>query len=254
MYPDRSIFGKVTRFIAVAILFLALGSCGGGSGGSGSGLSVGGSPQQINGVWFGSLQDVTLGTLHTYTVTIVGGVVTKIQIDGVPQMDGGQVLTGTISKDSDVLYSITLSDGTEAGFIVDAGTLHATFVDDAFNFGVVLKDATGLPAFLVNDTDGDWSGDTVVTDFVVSAEFTSTANCVNLMCIVLGNSITSNVDISGFFSAAFGLWTGTYSNTAGEVGVAAVILSPDKQFAGSYLCDNAGVFPGDCDFSAWVRL
>ncbi len=247
MYPGYSIFSKVTRFFTIAVLFLALTSCGGGSGGGGTGFSAGGPPLELDGTWSGSLQDPT-GALHTYTVTISAGVITQILIDAADQN-----LTGTITKESDSLYSLTLSDGTVAGFIVDAATLHAAFVDDAFNFGVVQKGAAGLPTFLVNDTGGNWVGDTVVTDFVVFAEFTSTATCVNLSCTAIGNGVISNVELSGFFSADFGLWQGIFTNDVGESGVTTVMLSPDKQFAASHACDKPGFFPNDCDFSAWVK-
>lgn len=255
MYPDHSVFGKATRFIAAAVLFLALSSCGGGSGG-GSGLSAGGgTPQQINGAWFGTLQD-TFGNLHTYLVTIAGGVVTEIQIDGVVEMDGGQVLTGTITKDSDVLYSLTLSDGTEAAFIVDVTISYATFVDDVFNFGVVEKDVVGLPGYVDTDINGDWSGVTVETDFTISTEVTSIASCVALpTCNVTSGGVDSVITVAFFPDVVINSaqWVGTFVENPGDTGDVRVMLSLDKQFAASYACVDVLLFPTDCGFSAWVR-
>lgn len=238
--------GWVRRFWILSILALALTACGGGSGG-GTGFSVNVPVQDLDGTWFGSLSD-TVGVLHVYQVTITGGAISEILIDAIDQG-----LTGAIVRESDTLFSVTLSDGTEAGFLVDAAVQHAAFIDDGFNVGIVQKDATGLPTFLINDTDGSWSGNSVTTDFTVFQEFVSSATCLNLSCTATGNGVTSSVDLSGTFSSAFGRWTGTFSNTAGISGTATVMLSVDKQFAGSFACDAAGVFPVDCEFSAWVK-
>lgn len=257
MYSDRSKFEKIARFIAATLLFLTLSSCGGGSGGGGgSGLSGGGGPpQQINGVWFGSLQD-PLGTLHTYTVTIVGGAVTEIQIDGVVQMDAGQLLTGTISKDSDVLYSLTLSDGTEIAFIIDPAVLYAAVVDDEFNFGVVEKGANGLPGYVDSDIDGNWSGVTVETDFTISTEVPSTASCTFPTCNANSAGVDSVIAVAFFPGVVVtnsAQWVGTFVETLGDTGAVRVMLSPDKLFAVSYACVDEALFPTDCGFSAWVK-
>ena len=246
MYRGRFVFSNVIRFAAAAVLILSLGACGGGSS-DGSGFVVGAPMQQLDGAWFGSLED-PVGGLHTYQVTVSGDAVSQILIDGVDQG-----LTGTITKESDVLFSLVLSDGAEAGFIVDAAVQHAVFVDDSFNFAVVQKGVSGLPVFLVNDVDGNWSGNTIITDFVISSEFASTASCTNLLCTASGNGVNASIDLSGSFDATFGQWAGTFNNSAGESGVARALLSADKLFAGSYTCDNAGSFPDACDFSAWVR-
>jgi len=251
MYPDRSIFGNVIHFATVIVMVLLLSSCGGGTS-DGSGLQVPGSPGQLDGTWFGSLEDRSTPNtivLRTFTVTISGGAITQILIDSVDQL-----LTGTINGESGTLYSLTLSDGTKAGFLVDTAVLHATFVDDGFNFGVVQKGAVGLPAFGfdISDTDGSWVGNTVETDFVIWTEFSSTASCTNLLCTARGNGVNSSIDLSGFFSSAFGQWNGTFTNTAGESGEVTVMLSPDKQFAASYSCSDVATFLDTCDFSAWV--
>jgi len=256
MRSERSVLGNLRGFTAVAVTALLLISCGGGSGG-GSGFSVGGSPQQINGTWFGSLQD-PLGDLHTYTVTIAGGAVTEIQIDGVVQMDGGQVLTGTITKDSDVLYSLTLSDGTEAAFIVDPAILYAAIVDDEFNFGVVEKDATSLPGYVGSHIDGDWSGVTVETDFTIATEFPSSASCAIAAfpsCTSNITGVNSEVTVVFFPDAVIGSaqWVGTFDENPGNTGAVRIMLSPDRQFAASYACIDETLFPSDCGFSAWVK-
>lgn len=251
MQPDRSTFGNVIHFAVIIVMVLLLGSCGGGSGGGSSGFKAGASVRQLDGTWFGSLEDRSnpnIIVLRTFTVTISGGAITQILIDSVDQL-----LTGTIGRESNTLYSLTLSDGTKAGFLVDAAVLHATFVDDGFNFGVVEKGAVGLPTFFILDTDGSWLGNTVETDLVTWTEFTSTAACTNLLCTASGNGVNSNIDLSVFFSSVYGQWNGTFNNTAGATGVATVMLSPDKQFAASYSCSDVATFLDTCDFSAWVK-
>lgn len=249
MKSDRSIFRNVLRYVTVLVVILFLSACGGGSGG-GSGLSVGGSPQQINGTWFGSLQD-TVGDLHTYSVTIAGGAITQILIDGVDQM-----LTGTVTKDSDVLYSLTLSDGTEAAFIVDVTISYAVFVDDVFNFGVVEKNAVGLPGYVDTDINGDWSGVTVETDFTISTEVTSIASCVALpTCNATSGGVDSVITVAFFPDLVINSaqWVGTFVENPGDTGDVRMMLSPDKQFAASYACVDVNLFPAGCGFSAWVK-
>ncbi len=246
MYLDRSLFRIIMRFASVVALVFSLAGCGGGSGGS-TGFSVNVPIQSLDGTWFGSMNDA-VGGLHSYQITIAGGAIGQILVDAVDQG-----FTGAIVRESDTLFTLTLSDGTVVEFFIDAAVQHAGFVDDGFNFGVVQKDALGLPTFFINDTDGDWSGNSVVTDFTTSLEFASTASCLNLLCTATGNGVNSNVDLSGGFSSAFGRWQGTFNNSAGDSGVITVMLSADKQFAGSFACDAAGVFPVDCDFSGWVK-
>lgn len=232
------------------ISILLVTACGGGDG---SGFSAnppsGVDIAQLDGTWSGSAED-SLGGLHTYQVTISGGVITEILIDGV---NAG--LIGTITKEaqSTVVFSTVLSDGTSGGFIVDIAAVHAVFVDEDFTFGVVQKNAGVLPTFLVNDTDGDWSGHTVQTDLNSFLEFTSSGSCVNLACTGSGNGVTSNIDLTVSFDATFGRWEGTYTNSLGDNGDTTVMLSTDKQFAGSHSCDSIIPFPDGCDFTAWVK-
>jgi len=251
MHFTDSTFHRVLRTVAITLTFILLSACGGG--GSGSDKITGTSvtpPQQLDGTWTGSLEDPA-GLLHNFQITVNGNTLSQLLIDAVDQG-----LTGTLTAQSTTTYAVLLSDSTKAMFIIDAALQHATFVDDAFNFGVVEKNANGLPIFSIGDVNGNWSGTTVVTDFATFSGFASTASCgvvTTLQCTATGNSVTTTIDLTGTFVINFGQWNGTFSNSNGDVGTSVVMLSPDKQFAAAYGCNNIGVFPDACDFSAWVR-
>lgn len=248
MHFTDSTFHRVLRLITITLTFILLSACGGG--GSGSDRITGTAvtpPQQLDGTWSGSLEDPA-GLLQTFQITVNGNTLSQLLLDGVDQG-----LTGTLTAQSTTTYAVSLSDSTKAMFIIDAALQHATFVDDAFNFGVVEKNAIGSPIFSIGDVNGNWSGTTVVTDFATFSGFPSTASCVSLQCTATGNGVTTTIDLTGTFVITFGQWNGSFSNSNGDVGTSVVMLSPDKQFVAAYGCDNIGVFPDACDFSAWVR-
>lgn len=203
---------------------------------------------QLTGTWFGTLEDGT-GDMHVVQVTVSGASITSIVVDGITQSN-----TGTIAKENGQVFSYLLTDGTIGGFFVDPSSTYLAFVNDWFEFGVLQKGATALPSYVLNDIDGSWSGITIVTDFDTFTQHTSTATCTTLTCSASASSgISSTASFIGPFDAVHGRWIGTYTNSASSSGPVNGFLSADKQFAGTWACDAAGFFPGDCSFSAWKR-
>lgn len=245
----RGILILLTSFIIVA--------CGGGGGGdSGNGPNDVVDVNQLDGIWSGSLHDSVPGSPYAYQLTISGGNITKIFVDGA---DTG--ITGTITKESDVLFLIDYSDGYRGSFLVDRAVAHAAFMGERYSSGVVQKGAGSLPTFLISDADGNWAGHTVVTDFTTIPEVTSTASCTNLICSSSTGGVTAEIYLDGFFDGTYGRWVGAYTNTMidpGETSFAGYgetifMLSIDKQFASSFECDNIAPYLEGCELSALIK-
>lgn len=236
-----------TRVIVLVLLSYFISACGGGGHKTGDpgvgGLSV----ASLQGSWYGTMKDDS-GYLHTFQISVDGsGNVTSMVIDGDVTGD-----TAVITKVSAKVFGMTISDGTDAGFIVDAGGTHAGFVDDTFFFGVLQKNATSLPFFPDTDVIGTWSGYGVTLDsnFELDQEFSSSAT-------VASNFDFSGSDLTGLFTGSitgwhdnYGVYLGDFTNTNGS-GNVVVFLSADKTFAASYAC--TGSFPTGCSFTAWNK-
>jgi carbon monoxide dehydrogenase subunit G len=204
----------------------------------------------LQGSWYGTMVDSSLAE-HTVRITIDGtGNVTSVYVD-----NSNQFLTGMIQKTSSKIFGLTLSDGTDAGFIVDPSGLHAGFLDSTNTFGVLQKGATSLPSYSAADIAGSWSGYGVTVDnnFELDQEFSSTVN-VNTSL-----NFTGSDGLSGAFSGsiqyyhpAWGWYLGTYSNSSGSGDVLA-FLSVDKTFVASFACENGVISNSTCSYTAWNK-
>lgn len=235
--------------VLLAVTAVFLNGCGGGSGQKDT-FSVDTSIAQLSGVWVGSLEDSN-GVLRTLSLTIANGSVTSVSVDGT-----STTLSETITKQSNVsLFLVAVLNGAATRLLVDSTSTYAVFLDENFNFGVVQKNAQPpLPTFVVNDNDGDWAGHTLTTDFTTSTVFTSSGTCNNLSCDDTGNGVTATLDLSATFDSTFGNWTGSYTVAVpSDSGTVSMLMSDDRNFVGFYRCSAAGTFPGDCEFTGWVR-
>ena len=221
------------RIAALCFCTLLFASCGGGGGGGDPAPP----PPNLTGTWFGTLEDPN-SMMHTTSVTISGTSITEIRVDNLVT---GQ--TGTITQRSAQVFAFTLNDGTKGGLFLDSLAAHAAFVDDDFNFGVVQKGATFVPTYANTDINGSWSGIVVTTtDFNNFSTAPSSATCTHPTCGTGGETVTLGaVD-------ALGRYLGSSAPSGAFV---AAILSPDKQFGGTYACDAA--FPAGCEFTAWRK-
>lgn len=237
--------GVGAAFLAATAATLV--ACGGGSGNKDS-FSVGVTVEQLSGTWTGSLED-SGGVLHTLSVTIAAGSVTQVLVDG-----GDLAQTGTVTKASDALFSVVLGSA-ETRLFIDTTATHAVFVDENFNFGVIEKDAAApLPVYTLDDSNGDWAGRTLTTDFSAYTVFASSGACLNQTCSNVGNGVTASMDLSGPFDGVVGNWTGTYSIVSPtESGDVSLLMSDDMNFVGFYQCPTTALSVSDCRFSAWVR-
>lgn len=241
-------FTRVTALVLLAILMSACG--GGGGGGGGDPGSSGHSIASLQGSWYGVMRD-SGNSFHSVQIFIDGsGNVTSILEDGI-----SQGITGTISKASAKVFGLLLSDGTDAGFIVDAAGTHAGFLNDGFFFGVVQKGATSIPTYVATDVIGSWSGYgvTVNGDFEVVQEFSSGAT------VDAGYQISGSDGLSGAFTGDFqtyrpglGIYNGAYDNGT-DTGTVVAFLSEDKTFAASYACKNGTVSLTNCSYTAWNK-
>lgn len=232
-------FGLITFMVA----------CGGGGGGGGG---VDPAIANLQGTWLGTLEDPS-GAFFKLKVTIDGaGKMTQVQINDVDQND-----TATITKDADKIFSLVFDDGTEAGFMVDASSSHAGFVDEDFNFGVLQKGATGLPVYdMEAESIGSFSGYTALLnatgDLVQS--FNSQATVSNTHIIT--GSDDRGVTFSGSFVGGdddYGVVYGSMTDSNGFSATVEAFLSVDKNFAAVWACDLSGGFPEDCAFNIWTR-
>lgn len=133
-------------------------SCGGG------GDSDGGSVGNLQGVWFGVIEDEN-GKLEEFNLQVDGsGNIVEVKIEGVITGD-----TGLINEDWDenlfhVIFDFNPGISSPLGggiMIVDDSYLHATYGDSAdglgFFIGVLEKGATSLPAFAASDIVGNYT-------------------------------------------------------------------------------------------------
>lgn len=243
---------QFTRVVLLVLMSYFISACGGGGGGGGGAdPGPGGhSIASLQGSWYGTMRD-TGGTLHTVQIFIDGsGNVTSILQDNVSMS-----LTGVIDKVSAKVFGLALSDGTDAGFIVDASGNHAGFLDDGFFFGALQKGASSIPSYVPADIIGSWTGYGVTLDsnFVLNQEFASSAT-VNNSFLISGSD-----GLSGAFSgqiltyyASWGVFQGNYSNGSGS-GTVTAFLSADKSFAASYACDSGIISISNCSYTAWNK-
>lgn len=226
-------------------------SDGGGSGSGGDSDSESSSTTATpNGTWRGNLEDAGSG-MHTTTVTISGGQITSILIDGTDQG-----VTGTVTREQGDFWIYELSDGTTGGFIFDDEFEHATFVDQDTNIGVIEKGASSLPSF--NQTDIALTASGTVVNLTGSFEVESVGSS-SISCDGSGNcngndSLVGDFTVSSLALSGDGLgrWLGQFNNNVPESGVARAFVTADKGFAGSWMCpDTATSFIGGCSFHAW---
>lgn len=239
------------KIILLFVIIPLLISCGGGSDGD----DGGGSGTSLAGTWVGTLEDGT-GVLHSLTVTLGSNTsITSIVIDGTNQNMTGTI-TAVSSSINAKLFSFVLSDTTEGGFFADPSLNYIAYVDEDFSFGVLQKEAGGLPTYTSSDIVGSWAGYSIElnSNFDISAEYFSVATVQTSGSFTDVASLPSGDLIStGAFSSYYpnyGKYVGNYSNTV-DSGTISAFLSVDKRFSASWGC--AGAFPTNCSFSAWVK-
>ena len=235
----------------VLCLAVFLAGCGGGGDGD--------PPPPAGDLWFGTLEDAAFDLL-ALTVTINGSDIVEVRENGVPNG-----VTGTIGPLLGLVREYSFTDGSvpplNGVFLVDLAGTHMAFADEAVNFGVLQKDATGLPVYSYADLDGSWSvGRSVETDFAGAiSESASSMSCIipttTLTCtITLAGGTTLTADFSASFDQGFGRWQGTFTAPGSTTGDITAFLSPDKTFVAAWAClDPDQFWPEDCIFSAWSR-
>lgn len=244
----------------------SLAAPGGNTGGSSGPADVG--IDQLAGTWFGSFDDTN--SVRNFEFTIDADAIADIKLNGTDTR-----LTGTLTKASEIPRAfrfVLTSNGAEISrgiMLADPSATYVAYLDRFFEFGVLQKGATALPAYAQADIDGAWVGDTVkaTTDFTTLTSESASADCAATtpattspssqctMTIGPTNRAATNVVLDD----AAGRWLGTFADTPPPATAPANVairafLSADKNFSGWWACHNfAGGFPETCDFSAWAR-
>jgi len=200
------------------------------------------------------------GQLHTLRLGIAGSRVTAFEVDGVDV--GGK---GPVGQDDGHVFSSTLTfpQGQQLQIVMfaDPAAKHFVYLDNFFEFGVLQKDATTLPAYASIDVNGTWSGISAFTDFARYDWDTSSAICIVGTCSVTEKDDRMTESFTVGFDSVFGRWLGTSViklPTGPDVNkVSRAFVSPDKTFVGVWRClfavDGSLLFPGKCTYSAWGR-
>ena len=248
--------------LAVGFFLAALAGCGGGGGGGDSSTGVTGARGEANplaGTWFGAVEDST-GQLHTFRLTIADSRVTGFGVDGM-DLNG----TGPLTQDDPQIFSstVTFPQGQQVQLVLfaDQTATHFIYLDNFFEFGVLQKDATALPAYASIDINGTWKGLSAFTDFNEFSSDPSSAICIVGACNVTEVDDRMRETFTGDFDSVYGRWLGTTSitlpNGPNVDKISRAFVSPDKKFAGVWRClvgaDGSILFPNKCTYSAWTR-
>jgi len=234
--------------LGASLALLALFSCGGGSGG-------GGSSGVLEGTWFGA--GVDGGGVVMTVVIDDSNKITDILIDG-----QSENVTGTIQWVQSRIFEFVLSDGTEGGLVVDDALAHAILLDEFERMAVLEKGAVGLPAYVESDMfDAQYAGLTAFLDAslnldeVVDTQLTVNADGSFNGSDSGGNSFINQVNGElRLLDQVYGLWGGTYDSNGpagASEGIGYLFLTPDKEFVGALVCDQAVTTVLECGFGAW---
>ncbi len=224
----------VSLFLSIMVF-----SCGSGGNGDEEGSSVG----NLQGTWFGVIDNLQ-GTLEDFSVQIDSdGNVVDVSIGGVSSGN-----TGYINDDWDEnLFHVRYTTGStlQGGvMIVDNGYRYATFVDGNLYIGVLEKGAVSLPLYAASDIVGSYSGGAYEFTEDSSGTYNWEGDAISM---AVDNSLAlSGNSPSGVFSGGFNttLRDATYGGYEGTMDVPTVdtfdimaLVSPDKNFVAAYVKD-----------------
>ena len=225
-------------------------SCGGG------GDSDGSSVANLQGTWFGVIEDDT-GALQEFSQQVDGaGNVVEEKVGDV--VTG---ITGFINEDWDEnLFWVLLnnpggSSPLQGGImIVDNGYRHATYADSGLLFGVIEKGAVSLPAYASSDIVGDYTGGAYEFAFDPEDNFWTWGGDPVSMT-VNANLIFSGAAPGESFSGGFdptlrsstsGGYIGTVDSSRPMKLDIKALVSPDRTFVAAY-AKEAGTIPVSYD-------
>lgn len=220
-------------------LAMSLSTCGGGGGGSSDSTDVGVSLADLEGTWFGVYEDGNTDELHIVSFTMdSSGNFTQFQVDG---SDTGE--TGSFTKVGNYIFDFVDSSNMEGTIIVADDNSHASFITDAFFFGVLEKGAAGLPIYVTSDMAGVWAGDGYAMDSSMNMfkiDFaTKTVNPILTFSVTL----SSGGGATGLYHDQ-DLTYGVFYGTAGGIEIVETFLSPDKSFCITFT-NFGGPWPQD---------
>lgn len=228
--------------------------------------------EQLAGTWFGTFDDTS--SVRTFEFTVdEAGVMSAIRLEGSPTN-----LSGSITKATEVgrafRFSVA-SNGNEIAngmMMVDPAGTYMLYVDRHASFGALQKGATELPDYALGDIDASWTGDAVTTPtgFGTLSQTPTSAQCAptdpatdpptSRCSVTVGGTerVVSNLRMDHDRGRFIGSFTDDPQAPPGARAVMRAYLSPDKNFAAVWACDDFVEFGRDkqtenCDFSAWTR-
>jgi hypothetical protein len=237
----------VLSLFSILFAALLLAACGGDD--NGGGPTVG----SFQGTWRGAYE--VTGVEHEFAVVVdASGNITDVLQDNV-----SLGLTGTIAAVGGNIFSFSLSNGTNGGFMIDSSATHAGFLDEFGSFGVVQKGATSpLPTYALDDAVGSWAGYSLALDNSFNLDETSGSSAtINSSHNISGSSL--NTAFTGSLTSvdsSFGKFLGTWSTASSGSGNLAAWMSEDKTFVASWECQGSVSSPmtlSDCAFSIWNK-
>jgi hypothetical protein len=200
----------------------------------------------LDGVWFGAMED-DQGSLFTLEWRVCGDRIVRYRLSGVDFDAGGRLV-----REAPGVHRARLGDGTRVRLFTAPGRRHGVMVSEFFDFAVLERGAVALPRYRFSDLDGGWTGRQVDLSGGLPVQAGSRSDC--------GSGYCSTLDADGFgtlldlpwLERDFGHWWGTHTGPAGG-GIAGAMLSPDREFMGTYSCPAGYTHAGQCRFGVYLR-
>ncbi|WP_018231151.1 hypothetical protein [Thioalkalivibrio thiocyanodenitrificans] len=200
----------------------------------------------LDGTWFGAMED-DAGSLFTLEWRICDDHIVRHRLSG---SDFG--ITGYLLKEAHGVYRARFSDGSRARLFTDPGRRHGIMVSEFFDFAVLERHAPGLPRYRFRDIDGSWFGRQMRRHGGRLALTASEATCGSGLCSTLNADGFGMLMDLPLLERDFGLWWGDYTASSGS-GIAGAMLSPDREFMGTYSCPAGYSDPWQCRFGVYRR-
>ena len=213
-------------------------SCGGG-GSDGSSLG------NLQGTWFGVIEEYDTGTLEEFSLEIDdSGNVIEVQIGDVITGDSGHINEDWDENLFHVLYDVNPgSSPLSRGYmIVDNSYQHATYGDAGLFFAVIEKGATSLPAYASTDIVGSYSGGAYIFTYDSSeGSWNWEGDAISMTAspgLTFSGSSPAGAFSGGFdallYNQSFGRYGGTLDITPPRTLDISALVSPDKTFVAAY--------------------
>ena len=229
-------------------------------------------PADLTGTWVGTIEEND-GVVYETTAVFSSQGEISFTIHRDP--DAPDTTTGTVGSldGSDKIFSFTLDGTNEGGLVADDTFAHAGIIVQGFSAGVLQKttdpdnDKTSKFSYslsYIGTTDSSiaWSGSimrVVIDEFDVITSVIRKTSTVTISSdgSFSGNNFDDQVIQNtggGEFSipSDLGRYTGNWElSNQSQTGPVVILITPDKEFLGSYSCVDPDRTLKTCDFHLW---